>query len=215
MRFSLHVSPKLDFLFIESPKVGCSTLKELIFTLLRPDAPLPESVHDRAQLPTWTIDQVSKEVLTKILLDEHVFRFAFVREPMDRLVSLYYSGIVRGDGVKLDVMRRLGRAPEDDLSIDDFLLATCDIDVDDMDWHCRPQHIQILHGLVELSFLGRYETFEADARHVASILAPGRSIVLPHRNRGASRDSLPSRKAREAVWAKYEADYRAFGYPFL
>ena len=133
---------------------------------------------------------------------------------MDRLLSLYYSGVVRGDGVKTAVLSRLGRDADAALSVDDFLFGICDTDHHDMDYHCRPQHIHILHGLVKLSFLGRYERFETDLRYIASIIAPGREIVIPHRNRGAVRDVLPSAKAREAVFAKYEMDYRVFGYPF-
>lgn len=174
-------------------------------------------------------DHVKYGLATREQADSY-FKFSFVRNPWDRLVSEYkYRGYFRAHTFKEYLF---GHLPKPSWS----------------DWYCHiiPQYDFLFHsdGTQLVDFIGRFENLEQDFRHVCNCLDLP-DLQLPHRNTSMSifnrrdnnlrmmlrsiRDKLnPAARrntfdtwmeyyddeSREFVAELYKDDIRAFGYSF-
>jgi len=148
------------------------------------------------------------------------FKFAFVRNPWDRLVSCYKSKLVqRGTGLRMgrygNVSLRRGMAFED------FAKAVCRIPDELSNHHFRSQHVTICDDgprkAVFADFVGRFENLEKDFGFVAERI--GLEPSLPQAGASRSRDSRSYRdfydeKLARMVGERYREDANLFGYSF-
>ena len=148
------------------------------------------------------------------------FKFAFVRNPWDRLVSCYKSKLVqRGTGLRMgrygNVSLRRGMAFED------FAKAVCRIPDELSNHHFRSQHVTVCDEgpgrAVLADFVGRFENLKEDFGLVAERI--GLETGLPHagssrsQNPPSYRDFYDERLAR-MVGERYREDAALFGYSF-
>ncbi len=141
------------------------------------------------------------------LLTERLFKFAFVREPLDRLHSawrfLRAGGMNAGDA---ETGARLAA------TFDDFV-AQLVADATLQRWiHFLPQHHFLCAPDTRLlvDFVGRFEKMEADFARVAARL--GKDVQLSVRNPSPAAPLAASDRTRKLVRDLYEADYQMFGY---
>lgn len=144
----------------------------------------------------------------------YYFKFAFVRNPYDRLVSAYEflrrGGITRND--KEFFEKELSQFS----SFRNFVQGWL---TDRSVWkgiHFKPQYHFVCDpaNKLHLDFLGRFENLEADFQYVASRL--GVSAALPRTN-SSSRDSYEKyydNETREIVSLVYRRDLEVLGYDF-
>tara|TARA_Y100000034_G_C6642711_1_gene281001 strand:+ start:36 stop:611 length:576 start_codon:yes stop_codon:yes gene_type:complete len=140
---------------------------------------------------------------------EHFYKFAFVRNPYDRLVSAYYDfrfdkghqewafPIYKYDTFK-DFIMNLETSP-----CRDFI-------------HLQPQYdfLQV-DGEVKLDFVGRYENLREDFKKVEKDLGI-RSVELPTIRTSTHPDfkELYDKEMKEIVKRMYGNDFEEFGYEF-
>ena len=137
------------------------------------------------------------------------FKFAFVRNPYDRLASCYF-GKVRGSN-----RNRLHlRSWRPDLSFAGFVDAVCSTPDTRSNRHYRSQHT--LFDLASVDFLGRLEHFDRDMRVVMGRLTGSGEVRVPNLN--TSTRSHYSRyyddDSRTKVADRYAEDLRLLGYDF-
>lgn len=138
---------------------------------------------------------------------------------MARVESAYVSKILRaGDGVlgrRVRIQRVLG-LPEDrnsPPSFDQFIDAIERQDPIRLDQHWWPQHLNLMHPLVEYDVVGRLENFEADRRRIEQMaglpLVPVQARNTAKRD-GSLFDGRPDLLNR--VRDIYAQDFELFGY---
>lgn len=145
---------------------------------------------------------------------EEFFKFGFVRNPWDRLVSTY--AFLKAGGMNaLDAAWAVEHvAPF--ATFDDFVrekLATPEV----MAWvHFRPQTAFVCDeaGRVLLDVVGRYERLDADFARIAARL--GRPANLPKTNvsRRSPYPDYYTAETRDLVRQVYASDIETFGYAF-
>jgi hypothetical protein len=143
------------------------------------------------------------------------FKFTFVRNPWDRAVSAYtYLG--KGGSA----------ASQEDAQWADFVNSFDTFDAFICDWLNEenalrnalftPQVVFLkdIFGRIDLDFVGRFESLQADYDQVAQRL--GVDAPLPHLNQSRSADfrSFYTPEARDRVARVYAEDIDAFGYRF-
>ncbi len=143
---------------------------------------------------------------------ENAFKFGFVRNPFDRLVSLFhYLRTLGGDGVPEDMSfeefcGKVDRGEHLPVGLYNHKgLNQCNPMVD---WLTDP------HGKSIADFVGRFETLHDDFRKVCDVIGIGND--LPHENRT---DHRPYRhyyteNSRAIVERVYRQDLDTFGYEF-
>ena len=135
------------------------------------------------------------------------FKFAFVRNPYDRAVSLYHQ-----------LLRQ--RHLETDMTFKSFLRTLVKEGCQPIglynvrEWsQCNPQ-IRWTEG-VKLDYLGRFESIGPDLNRVCSDLGLPPRPFLPQLNKSSSKDKITryyDEEAIEMVSYFYREDFEAFGY---
>ncbi|MCB1475004.1 MAG: sulfotransferase family 2 domain-containing protein [Rhodobiaceae bacterium] len=227
--YHIHVSKHLGYVFVETPKVACTTIKRAlqVYEYERDGVAVPifskHSVHQRNLSPLLRINDSSlpKDVWS----DRNIFKFCVVRNPYERLLSCYLSKIaVPGGPVKkLALSLKFGVSVEsvEDVSqhiaFDDFVEIVGAQRSFDMNPHWRPQSDQTFQGLVEYNKICRFERLQDDLDAVAKALGIPDLLKLENAPNafGASKqlhDFYNSRTASK-VRQIYSRDFEIFGYP--
>jgi len=184
-------------IFVRIPQCGGSSVAQGLFGL-----------DTQGQIPAYWYQLNSPERF------EEYFKFAFVRNPWDRLVSVYrYLHDSRGDG----------RYPEWAAFVQGF--GSFEAFVSRWLWpenveRCvlfLPQHRFLLDrfGMPCLDYLGRFETLAEDFVRVAACLSV--RARLPQSNRAPERREYADyydAESRERVAEVYARDIEWFGYRF-
>ena len=181
------ISHEYKCIFVEVPKTGSSSIRDVIG-----EPPKPH-------LNIWQIrDQIDPERF------DAYFKFGFVRNPWDRVVSLYE----RKEGLQL----------RDQMSFEEFVKwikcssSTCIYPVPhryQLDWFVDP------HGSVILNYIGKFETLNMDWNIISGKL--GIKKQLPHiksNPREKHYTEYYTEKTRQIIEDKFRIDIEYFGYEF-
>jgi hypothetical protein len=224
--YSINISPRYRYVYLDNPKTGCSSLKSALVELELRDAGSDLDCYDWKAYHNPNVSPLRR--LTDLgvadplsYLASSGFRFVtFVRNPYDRLVSGYRDKILRNRPQKREILRALGYAMdalETPVSFEDFVRAVVVQTDYEMNPHWRVQASQTLYELLEFSFVGRFERYEADfAAFFQSLgLPPEQTPSLRHLNPSGERDGFKgyfTDELRALVYQRYKQDFDYFGY---
>lgn len=202
------ISKEKKVIYLRIPKVANSSIKASLYSGATKD---DYSVH------RCVIDAgMQKEKLSAEELD--YFKFTYVRNPFERLVSCYESKyhndkklgqkFYRYDVYLLGYLRR-------DQGFDNFIKRIVRLPYCCMDRHFFPQYnwTHDRKGRQLVDYVGQYENLEEDFKKIQEKydLKP-----LPHYNNsgGEKRDwrSYYTLETAELVYKKYKKDFECFGY---
>ena len=207
LRAKVNPSPKGDFslrrfdersaIFVHIPKAAGTSVALSLF----------------GELPYHYTASQYRVIFGRRAFDQY-FKFAFVRNPWDRLYSAY-SYLKAGGWNEKDKTwfdDNLGRLPGFEAFVMDWLNA----DRLRAHMHFRPQYefISDRRGAVLLDHLGYFETLSDDFNAVAEQI--GSDARLAHRNASLRTDyrQAYSHEARQMVGQLYAHDIELFGYGF-
>ncbi len=140
--------------------------------------------------------------------DKSLFKFAFVRNPFDRLASCFRHVIQKGS------MKNIQKHPDlyREMSFERFVDVIADIEVDNMDIHFRPQYKFIPE---KPDFVGKFETLNEDYVSVCKKIGIKSPEVLLHENK-TNPTKLSEYYSNERVVEKvvqlYKKDFEMFDY---
>src|SRR5215217_7822421 len=226
-KYIVHDERKFVYLWIH--KVACSSVKAVLLPLFDLD-PTPFErtlkdgtrhfvVHDVFKGSGY---QIGKERFVRDLDNRYryYFKFAFVRNPWDRLLSCYLDKIARRTlpPYILASGRRGGVEFYASMPFSEFVDAVCQIPDDAADGHFRPQHLTVCgpNGEPMADFVGRFENLREDFVRVAQEVGePG--LELPERNRKRYPKKDPyhyrefyNERLKNLVHKRYEKDAETF-----
>ncbi|KEA65212.1 alpha-2,3-sialyltransferase [Marinobacterium lacunae] len=141
------------------------------------------------------------------------YKFAFVRNPWDRLYSAYHylrnGGVGKDDRVWTEALQRFA-------DFNDFVNRWVDEDNIGLQLHFMPQSrfLKDARGMISLDFIGRFESLEQDYNTILEQVggAPMPKINVT-RNSGRYIDAY-SPRSREIVARVYRRDIELLGYEF-
>lgn len=162
----------------------------------------------RQNITAFDLEESYRKPLPPRKYAEH-FKFTFVRNPYDRLISGWMDKIVNGapgGGIRDEALREKLK----DLNM--FVDWLTDHDPADLNIHYRPQDLLVPE---EVNFVGRTESLNKDLALVLSHIGLPKGISIPHRNKtGAGSVSLRDAKpgTLDKINRLLEPDFRRFGY---
>ncbi|XP_060095272.1 carbohydrate sulfotransferase 14 [Heteronotia binoei] len=222
------VSDKHHFLYCYVPKVACSNWKRILKVL---DGVL-ENVDVKLKMDhkkdlVFLSEMKPEEIRYRL---KHYFKFIFVRDPMERLLSAYRNkfGEIKEYQLKygVEIVNRYrknpGKTTGDDVTFSEFLRYLLDEEVEKMNEHWMPIYSLCQPCAVRYDFIGSYERLNEDANYVLERVQAPSFIHFPERQswykpvtpqtlhyylcntpRGLVKELLP----------KYILDFSLFAYP--
>ncbi|KAJ7322730.1 hypothetical protein JRQ81_019017 [Phrynocephalus forsythii] len=222
------VSDKYQFLYCYVPKVACSNWKRILKVL---DGVL-ENVNvklkmDHKQDLVFLSDMKPDEIRYRL---KHYFKFLFVRNPMERLLSAYRNkfGEIKEYQLKygVEIIKRYRKNPEktlgDDVTFSEFLQYLLDEEVERMNEHWMPIYNLCQPCAMMYNFIGSYERLHEDANYVLETVQTPSFIRFPERQawyKPVTAETLnyylcnTPRWLIEELLPKYILDFSLFAYP--
>jgi hypothetical protein len=231
------VSDKHKFVYISVPKVACTSLKTTLLPLFELDNTAHRVTRNGGatgfrvhELFAKSRYQISKEQFMSRLDDRYqeYFKFAFVRNPWDRLVSCYFNKLVDVKETDLGKPALRSRGKKDSklykgMPFAEFVETVHGIPDNEANSHFVSQY-EIICGpgrdeLIMADFVGRFENLAADFDAVAERIGSAQKLQLPHLHRFGSRKSrsytdLYDERLKNLVHERYQEDIEIFGYSF-
>jgi len=201
------VSKKHKFIFIHIPKTGGSSIAE------------PEYRSGQGALITHlgSEDYVQAGHIRAVGLKDRLqdnwndyFKFAFVRNPWDRIVSLYHYFLQDPEKQRTALGKEIAK-------LGSFREFCRQLDNIDLDPHFDPQISYLIdyEGRFLVDFIGRFESLEKDLNLICK-KTDLPTVKLPH-FRKSNHDSYHNCYDKESVGiiaTKYRSDIEAFKYTF-
>jgi chondroitin 4-sulfotransferase 11 len=225
------VSDDRKFIYFVVQKVACSSIKTALLPLFdvdsvgyettRKDGTTGLRIHKVFGRSGY---QIRKVQLVARLDDKYqqYFKFAFVRNPWDRLVSCYCEKLgPNGPGLKHSADNDKELYPG--MPFAEFVEAVHAIPDSEANIHFQSQH-KVICGSGEdkpilADFVGRFENLKADFDVVAKRISGSQNLQLPHILRSRKRKSRPytdfyDHRLRDLVRERYQEDIEILDYSY-
>ncbi len=211
------VSHRHRCIFVEVPKTGSTSIRAVLGPALKPHLNIWEI---RTQMETQWMqrggrrDRLMESLYGLLPKAQRIrrgreqfaayFKFGFVRNPWDRVVSLYE----RNEAVQMKEQMTF----EQFVDWIEYASATCvhsSPHRQQLDWFVSPD------GEILVDFIGRFERLEEDWATVAEKI--GVSPSLPHRKanpRARPYTDYYNERTREVIARKFQVDIERFAYVF-
>ncbi|MCB0207679.1 MAG: sulfotransferase family 2 domain-containing protein [Anaerolineae bacterium] len=187
--------------YISNAKVACTSIK----TAMMQPYDIHKNVHDG-----WP------DIYLGHLKDEHqdFFKFSFVRNPFDRLVSGYRDKIVTKPWQQQEYFKKIPT----DISFSEFVAEVVRCPDCLIDGHFQSQFAKLYHrGELQVDFLGRFENLAEDWLTIAKRFRF--DPQLPHKMKSSTKQGVNkdyriyyTEELAHLVYNRFRADVEAFGY---
>ena len=232
------ILPEKKVLYAACSKNACSSLKKILASVKNDGIEHLDSPHDRKKTGLLGALDVEHHVLADAFYDADFFRFAFVRNPFDRIISCYKNRIAdlglegydKNPNSKNEFSRNRAKViawkkgvfeqdvdANEHVSFRDFLGFVCDQDPYEMDRHWYHQTRSIHFDHIDFDFIGRVENFNFDVNYLLNKIGAPK---LRYDYEFKVNSSMPSKKAadyfdaemEQAFVSKFEEDFVNFSY---
>ena len=201
--------------YLSIPKVACSSIKYALAGLIfgRELDPFGQDKTLRIHEDVF-IGRSLKSIARKY---DDYFKFTFVRNPWDRLVSCYNDKILNPDR---RTPKMIHQGFEAGMTFAAFIERVCHVPDEEADEHICSQIGRIAYqGRCLPDFVGRFETLTEDWQQLRTILAPRLDRALPDLPCVNKMPHLPyqryyDRRLKNMVQERYKYDIEWFNYQF-
>ncbi|XP_003973897.1 carbohydrate sulfotransferase 14 [Takifugu rubripes] len=225
------VNDQYRFLYCYIPKVACSNWKRVLKVLSGALESVDVSVKMNHHNDLLFLSSLKPEEIRYRL--KHYFKFMFVREPAERLLSAYRNkfgeiqSYQKKYGVEIVKRYRKGLSKDasvagDDVTFAEFVRYLLDEDAERMNEHWMPMYNLCQPCAVNYDFIGSHEHLENDAEFVLQRVGAPPHVHFPERQtwyKPVTTEtlhyylcSLPQKLLRELL-PKYILDFSLFAYP--
>jgi len=184
--FNITASNQHQFIWFRVAKVGTRTILDIL------------EKHSELTISGYSVPFEAKK-------SKNYFKFAFVRNPWDRVVSCYHKQVV----TKINPHYHACWDKDFDFFIDFIAsqnLTRCDV-------HIKQQTALI--PLKDVDFIGRFENFEEDLRYVLAAIGLSHAEIA-HKNKSEHKhySEYYTKRTQDIIYKKYRKDIKTFGYQF-
>jgi len=216
-----HISLKNQYLYVETPKVACSTVKRMLIDAeygREVKYTTSEHLPFREFSPLLNPRQVGD--FKTFVQRKDIFKFCFVRNLFTRLLSCYLEKILNRKPQSHQIYIQLGYGLFSDktISFPEFIHAVIRQPLQQMDPHWRIQYYGTFQPGIRFNFIGRFETFERDLQYFTKQIGLDFASCYWVENQHATGANHQiqhyyTSELIEKVIRKYQDDFEFFGYP--
>lgn len=220
----IDVLPRQRLIYVSVPKAASTTIRSMLSEIATSSKPPDQRVlYKRRCSGLLSPTMAGLERFHKLATSAGTLRFTFVRNPYARLVSawsnkFYQKPLLRGDpyvDLYLNYSASSGNKTEsvEPLTFPRFVQFVRDSIESGWDPHWDLQVRRTLLPGIELSLIGRVESFEKDIGHVLRHMRRP-SVKVPRLNQSISTEwtTFYSEELAKVVYRLYEQDFDTFRY---
>jgi len=221
LNYAVNVSLKNKYVFVETAKVACSTIKLTLQRLELEDKYFKrevfQDVHVRAYSPLLSLQQVPD--FERLFINDDYFRFCFVRNPYERILSAYLNKI-KGNSMmeKSIILSQLGHDMRDlsiPVSFEQFISAIEKQPVSMMNNHWRHQYYSTYQDTINYHFIGKLEKFDEHFSYVMEKVGASPYYIKEARHATGSSSKFNeyyTDDLLERVYNVFQIDFETFRY---
>lgn len=188
---NVFVNDNENAIYFFIPKVACTSLKTVLMEL-----------------------GYERVILKAINPKKYSFRFTFVRNPYDRLVSAYKDKVRKP--CETGVISYNYKLLKEDMSFKDFVRAVHKTPDDKIDRHFRSQYWSLKddEGGIYPDFIGKFENIQEDYKKLMNNLGIENPPELPHRRNSKKGNYMDyyDEETKKLVYERYYEDFKLGGY---
>jgi hypothetical protein len=216
VNYSIYISKKYKYIYIETPKVCCSTIKRTLVSYEIAPRVINdgESVHIAATKELGSIKDYDS--LRELLSNDEYFKFCFVRNPYSRLLSCFLNKFTHENSHYEDWAKSIGLDANVPISFDKFVETLSKGNNLKVNGHWTPQTELLgfdVNGF-KYDFIGRMDDFKTDFELVKNkIFNLKRNATFEKDNRssvtsaGKKVESYLTDNTREIIQDMYKEDF--------
>lgn len=232
LSYASFIGKNNNYVFIETPKAACSTLKrvlidldgyEIAYSQRGIESSTVMCVHDRAINPIKNISKCNSETIENLFKNPGVVRFCVVRNPYARIVSAWADKVRQKEpGYSImwqKIASYFGYSPSVSPSFANFVKFITDIEkVNNCNIHWRGMTYLLLPDLIKYTHILHTESLSADLAQVFNVISPDldSEIIL---KKFKTNECLPvnwrdyyDEEIANRVAGFYKEDFQQFGY---
>lgn len=223
--YSINISLQYHYLFAETPKVACSTIKTILQKMELDNSELSrdsfEDIHDRNFSPLLKPSQITP--LEYFMEGDHLFKFCFVRNPYTRLLSAYLDKITRDKPEKRFILNSLNLDPDNlkqHISFNEFIFAISKQEIEQMNPHWCIQYYQTFQDKLNYNYIGKIENFDHDIEKILKEINPEnyQNYISVEKRHATNATQLLkqfyTKQLKQQVQEIYKEDFIHFEYDF-
>lgn len=233
LSYGSFVGGKNKFLYLETPKCACSTMKKIVASLegfnieerqVGAESSPKMSMHKRKFHPLPNLNSFSKNEIEIIMKDPAYVRFCIVRNPYARLASAWSDKIRQMEPTHFHVIKEIRQFhnildTEHSPTFDEFVIWVVSRDSDlECDAHWESMINLLLPKIINYTHVLRTESLIQDFQKVLDDLnIETTAVEILDGNK--TNESLPidwkevySEKTAELAYLHFEADFKYYGY---
>ncbi len=223
--YSVNISTQYKYIYVETPKVACSTIKTVLQKMELRDSWVYredfEDIHRRELSPLLQPSQIGN--FENLMQDKNFLKFCFVRNPYHRLLSVYLEKICGNKKQKKQILSQLGHDSENlekKVTFEEFVRAVVAQEICSMNSHWRVQYYQTMQDAIEYDFVGKLENFDGDFTDVlenVDIQNYEKYLISEKRHASNANEKIKkyyTAELRDLVYAKFQKDFEYFNYPY-
>lgn len=229
------ISDKYRFVYFVVPKVACSSVKVALIPLFEDLDPTPYQTSQKNaksvrmhKLFADSSYQINREQFLKRFEEgeySDYFKFAFVRNPWDRLVSCWLHKLSTDTSPGLKAPATLAKQVYSGMPFSEFVEVVANTPDSEANIHFKSQSSMVCDGSTEyhgspylVDFVGRFENLSGDFGAVAKRIGAEHELELGHLMR-RNTEARPytefyDKELRNVVYERYREDIERFGYSF-
>lgn len=220
--YSINISLQYNYLYTETPKVACSTVKTILqkIELKNPNLYRQEfeDIHQRQFSPLLKPSQLGN--LNDFINSDRLYKFCFSRNPYTRILSSYIDKIENNKPQKRKILKLLDLNENNlttHISFVDFLTTIKSQKTIDLDPHWRCQFYQTFQDTIQYDFIGKIENFPDDLNKALKTITPDYKRYVSQERRHATNANLILDKYYTSETIKlvqniYAHDFNHFNY---
>jgi hypothetical protein len=224
VNYLINWSTKCRFIYVETPKVGCTTIKQILqyaeydFDDTYLGSKNHDQLHDRSLSPLKA-PRDDPEQFLECLVSDSYFVFSFVRNPFTRILSAYLDKIVGKPNEQSNIQRKMNIDPAIGApTFSEFIDIVYSSSPVEMNPHWAPQTFLLAIDNVRYDYLGRFEFFNDSIQQ----LVKSRELKIPSSitGRGKQHSTSADHKLQQYFDANttsrvkeiYQRDFEQLGY---
>lgn len=191
---------KLNLIYISNPKVASSSINKIIQKKI--------GIKNIELTQTWK-NKTQLEITPKKVINTDCFKFTFVRNPFDRIVSFYCNQVRKDIGT---INFRFPFIIEKNMSFKQFVKGISKIPDSIAEQHFRSQYDLIYYKKKPLvQYIGKFETLEKDFEIIRKKFKLEKLPKLNSSNKNRFEEYYDLETAK-LVYKRYIKDFKIFGY---